>query len=125
MQSNYRFSVVYDLLSITHNTRLRIRTNINEVHTVSTLTFIFLNSDWWEKETWDMFGIYFLGHKNLKRLLTDYGFEGHPLRKDFPLIGFEEVHYNLSTKKVEVTAVNLFQEIKIYNKETNTANFSL
>lgn len=120
MQTNYRFAVVYELLSVIYNKRIRVKAYINEVHTVDSLIFTIVSANWWEKEIWDMFGVFFLGHWGLRRLLTDYGFEGHPLRKDFPLIGFEEVQYDLTTKKVELASINLFQDIKLFQKETNS-----
>ena len=104
-----RFIMIYQLLSTRYNNRLRlsIYLKVNEVYTASS---IFKSADWLEREVWDMFGIFFLGHKDLRRILTDYMFSGHPLRKDFPLIGYLEIIYNESEKKlllVPVTSCNM------------------
>lgn len=80
-----RFEVVYHLLSVTHNSRIRVKTYADEVSPVPSATSLFRGADWYEREAWDMYGIFFSGHPDLRRILTDYGFEGHPLRKDFPL----------------------------------------
>lgn len=80
-----RFEVVYHLLSVKHNSRIRVKTYADEVSPVPSITALYPGADWYEREAWDMFGIFFTGHPDLRRILTDYGFEGHPLRKDFPL----------------------------------------
>ena len=80
----YRFSVVYELLSLTFNSRLRIKVFIDEITFVPSIINIFINANWWEREIWDLYGIYFDKHPDLRRILTDYGFDGHPMRKDFP-----------------------------------------
>ena len=87
----YRFGVVYDLLSLTFNQRIRIKTFVNEITSVASVTSLYINANWWEREVWDLFGIYFENHPDLRRILTDYGFEGHPMRKDFPCYGFIEL----------------------------------
>ena len=81
----FRFEVVYNLLSIKHNARLRIKTCVDEITPISSITQVYSSAGWWEREVWDMFGLFFSNHPDLRRILTDYGFQGHPLRKDFPL----------------------------------------
>ena len=95
-----RFEVVYNLLSNRYNTRLRVKTSVNEVTPVESITPIFKGANWFEREAWDLYGVYFTGHPDLRRILTDYGFEGHPLRKDFPLSGYVEVRYDEIQKRV-------------------------
>ena len=92
--NKYRFSLVYDLLSIRFNVRLRIKTFSHELFGVDSCDQLYFTAGWYECEIWDMYGVFFKNHSNLKRILTDYGFEGHPLRKDFPLSGFVEMKYN-------------------------------
>lgn len=110
-----RFDVIYNLLSINFNTRLRVKLLINELQIISSIVPIYENANWWEREAWDMFGIYFANHPDLRRILTDYGFEGHPLRKDFPVTGFTEVRYNEEKKRVVYEPVNLTQEFRVFN----------
>ena len=114
----YRFCVVYDLLSLTYNTRLRVKVFVNEITSVPSTVEIFVNANWWEREIWDMFGIYFDKHPDLRRILTDYGFEGHPMRKDFPLSGYVEVRYSESKKRVVVEPLELTQEFRLFSFET-------
>jgi len=114
----YRFSVVYDLLSLTFNARLRIKVFVNETTSVDTVTNTFVNANWWEREVWDLFGIYFNKHPDLRRILTDYGFEGHPLRKDFPLSGFIELRYDETKKRVVVEPLEFAQEYRYFVYET-------
>ena len=115
---DYRFSVVYDLLSLTFNTRLRIKVFVNEITSVPSVVDIFINANWWEREVWDMYGIYFDRHPDLRRILTDYGFEGHPLRKDFPLTGHTEVRYSEDKKKVVNEPVKLEQNYRNFDYES-------
>lgn len=89
-----RFEVIYCLLSLDFNSRVRIKTNISELNSLESVTNIFSSANWMEREIWDLFGIYFYNHPDLRRILTDYGFHGFPLRKDFPLNGFKEIFYN-------------------------------
>jgi NADH-quinone oxidoreductase subunit C len=110
-----RFDVVYNLLSLTHNRRLRVVTRTDEVTPVPSVTGVFSSADWWERETWDLFGIYFSGHSDLRRIMTDYGFEGHPLRKDFPLTGYVEVRYDQDQKRVVYEPVKLTQEFRNFD----------
>lgn len=114
IELKYRFVVVYDLLSIKYNQRITLKVFLNESAIVSSLTGVFINANWWEREAWDMFGIFFEKHPDLRRILTDYGFQGYPLRKDFPLSGYVEVQYDESTKKVETFPVTLTQEMRKY-----------
>ena len=110
-----RFEVVYNLLSIHHNSRLRIKTSVDEITPVDSLVSLYNSANWWERETWDMFGIFFANHPDLRRILTDYGFEGHPLRKDFPLSGFVEVRYDDSEKRVLTEPLEMTQEFRSFD----------
>lgn len=114
LHSKHRFCVAYDLLSLTYNTRLRVKIFINEIAVIASLETIFINANWWEREIWDFFGLYFKNHSDLRRILTDYGFEGFPMRKDFPLAGFVEVRFNQTKKQVVLTKVELAQEKRIF-----------
>jgi len=110
-----RFDVVYHLLSLTHNRRVRVKVYADERTPVPTVTGIFSSANWWERETWDLFGVYFAGHPDLRRILTDYGFEGHPLRKDFPLTGYVEVRYDDEQKRIVYEPVNLPQDFRNFD----------
>jgi NADH:ubiquinone oxidoreductase subunit C len=110
--------VVYDLLSLTYNSRLRVKVFINEITAVPSACDIYINSNWWEREIWDMYGIYFENHPDLRRILTDYGFEGHPMRKDFPLYGYLEVRYDEGKKRVVLEPLELSQAFRQFNFET-------
>lgn len=110
-----RFSVVYNFSSLEYNTRIRVKTDIDEITALSSLTQIFPSAAWWEREVWDMFGIFFSNHPDCRRLLTDYGFQGHPLRKDFPLSGYVEVRYDDSEKRVITQPVELSQELRFFD----------
>jgi len=111
--NNYRFCIVYELLSITFNFRLRVKIYTNETEVVSSVVCIYPSANWWEREVWDMFGIYFRNNKDLRRLLTDYGFEGYPLRKDFPICGYIELRYSTKHKRIINEFVNFSQEQKV------------
>jgi NADH:ubiquinone oxidoreductase subunit C len=111
----YRFQVVYELLSIKYNSRLRIKIFLNELTPMSSVEKIFSGATWWECEIWDMFGIFFYNQSNLVRLLTDYGFQGYPLRKDFPLTGFIESRYNLTKNRVVYENLELAQEYRVFD----------
>jgi NADH/F420H2 dehydrogenase subunit C len=113
-----RFEVSYDLLSVKFNNRLRIKTSINEVGSLDSATKVYSSADWWEREVWDMFGVFFSGHPDLRRILTDYGFEGYPLRKDFPLSGYVEVRYDDTVKRVVCEPLELAQEFRSFNFES-------
>jgi NADH-quinone oxidoreductase subunit C len=107
-----RFSIIYNFFSIIYNFRGRIFTQIPEIGAIQTITKIFYNAGWAEREVWDMFGIYFTDNVDLRRILTDYGFIGHPLKKDFPLTGFSEVGYNSIKGIVDIKPVELFQALR-------------
>ncbi len=111
----YRFQLVYQMLSITHNLRLRVLVSVPEGDVVPSVRPVFASADWAEREVWDMFGIFFAGHPDLRRLLTDYGFEGHPLRKDFPLTGYVEVRYDDTQRRVIYEPVHLTQEFRDFD----------
>jgi NADH:ubiquinone oxidoreductase subunit C len=113
----YRYSIVYEFLSLTFNSRIRIKVLLSNLMTGVSITSLFKNANWWEREIWDLFGIYFINHPDMRRILTDYGFEGNPLKKDFPLFGFIELRYNESKKKVVVEPIVLVQEFKVFNFE--------
>lgn len=110
-----RFEVVYNILSINYNARMRIKTCIDEITPASSSTPVYSSAGWWEREVWDMFGIFFLNHPDLRRILTDYGFEGHPMRKDFPLTGYVEVRYDDSEKRVVTESLELSQEFRYFD----------
>jgi len=110
-----RFDVVYNLLSLTNNSRIRVKLETDEDTPVPTVTEVFSCANWWEREAWDLYGIYFSGHPDLRRILTDYGFEGHPLRKDFPLSGFKEIRYDDELKRVVYEPVKLTQEFRSFD----------
>ena len=110
-----RFDVVYHMLSMAHNTRIRIKVTTDETVPVHSVTSLFPNADWYEREAFDMYGILFDEHPDLRRILTDYGFEGYPLRKDFPLSGFVEVRYDEERKSVVYEPVNLPQEYRSFD----------
>ena len=110
-----RFDVVYHLLSMSHNRRLRLKIGVNEDQPVPSVTEVYPSAGWWERETWDLYGIHFAGHPDLRRLLTDYGFNGHPLRKDFPLTGYVELRYDSEQKRVVYEPVKLTQEFRRFD----------
>jgi NADH-quinone oxidoreductase subunit C len=110
-----RFDVVYHLLSPKHNFRIRVKTETDEAAPVPSIIEVFPGADWFERETYDLYGIAFTGHPDMRRLLTDYGFEGHPLRKDFPLTGFVEVRYDDEAKRVVYAPVRLAQEFRNFD----------
>lgn len=113
-----RFDVVYHLMSPTLNQRVRIKVRTDEDTPVPSATGIFPGANWFEREAYDMYGILFSGHPDLRRLLTDYGFDGHPLRKDFPLTGFVEVRYDDEQKRVIYEPVHLRQEFRDFDFES-------
>jgi len=110
-----RFDVVYNLLSLSHNRRVRVKVRTGEHVPVPTVTDVFNSAGWWERETWDLFGIWFSGHPDLRRILSDYGFDGHPLRKDFPLSGYVEVRYDEEQKRVVYEPVKLTQDFRNFD----------
>ena len=110
-----RFDIVYLLLSLTLNQRILIKTSINEIENLESISSIHKSSNWYERECYDLFGIKFINHPDLRRIMTDYNFEGHPLRKDFPLTGHNEVRYDNSEKKVIYEKVKLSQEYRNFD----------
>jgi NADH-quinone oxidoreductase subunit C len=110
-----RFDVVYHFLSMYQNHRIRLRVSIREEDLVPSITDVHPSANWFEREVYDMFGILFSGHPDLRRLLTDYGFRGHPLRKDFPTTGFTEVRYDETQKRVVYEPVSLVQEYRQFD----------
>jgi len=110
-----RFDVVYHLLSPYHNRRIRVKVEASETTRVPSVVSVFPAAAWFERETYDLYGVIFSGHPDLRRILTDYGFEGHPLRKDFPLTGFVEVRYDDAEKRVVYEPVRLTQEFRQFD----------
>ncbi len=110
-----RFDVVYHFLSVTQNVRIRLRCETDETSPVPSIVSLFPGAHWFEREAYDMYGIIFEGHPDLRRLLTDYGFQGYPLRKDFPTTGFVEVRYDESQKRVVYEPVKLAQEMRSFD----------
>jgi NADH-quinone oxidoreductase subunit C len=110
-----RFEVVYNLLSMSLNQRIRLKVETDEEQPVPSVVGLYSSAGWWERETWDLFGIYFADNPDLRRILTDYGFEGHPLRKDFPLTGYVELRYDEDQKAVVYEPVKLQQEFRSFD----------
>lgn len=120
----YRFQVVYELLSIKYNSRIRLKIIIDELTPVNTVEDIYPAATWWECEIWDMFGVFFINQFNLTRLLTDYGFQGYPLRKDFPLTGFIEARFNYPKNRVVYENLELAQEYRTFEYMSPWENFT-
>jgi len=114
-KNNYRFSLVYNLISIKYNLRCRIVTQINELTCIFSVMGLYKSANWSEREVFDFFGIFFLGNKDLRRILTDYGFKGFPLRKDFPLTGYIDVYYDDNQKRICYRNLELTQEYRNFN----------
>ena len=110
-----RFEVVYNLLSYKHNQRIRLKLGTDEDTPVPSCVPVYSAANWFERETWDLFGVFFSDHPDLRRLLTDYGFEGHPFRKDFPLTGYVEVRYDEDQKRVVYEPVRLTQDFRTFD----------
>ncbi|XP_012250862.2 NADH dehydrogenase [ubiquinone] iron-sulfur protein 3, mitochondrial [Athalia rosae] len=108
----YRFELIYNLLSLRYNSRIRVKTYTDELTPIDSACDIFKGANWYEREIWDMYGVFFANHPDLRRILTDYGFEGHPLRKDFPLSGYVEVRYDDEKKRVVAEPLELTQEFR-------------
>jgi NADH-quinone oxidoreductase subunit C len=113
-----RFDVVYNLLSLVHNNRIRVKVRVEEGMPVPSVTTLYSSANWWEREAFDLYGIPFDDHPDLRRILTDYGFEGHPLRKDFPLTGYVEVRYDGEKQKVVYEPVKLPQAFRTFDFES-------
>jgi NADH dehydrogenase (ubiquinone) Fe-S protein 3 len=110
-----RFEVSYDLLSVKFNSRIRVKTFVDEITPLESVVSVYPCATWWEREVWDMFGVFFDKNSEIKRILTDYGFEGHPLRKDFPLSGFVESRYDDSLKRVVCEPLENAQEFRSFD----------
>ncbi|XP_011504553.1 PREDICTED: NADH dehydrogenase [ubiquinone] iron-sulfur protein 3, mitochondrial [Ceratosolen solmsi marchali] len=108
----YRFEIIYNLLSLNHNNRIRIKTYTDELTPIDSICELYIAANWYEREVWDMFGVYFSNHPDLRRILTDYGFEGHPLRKDFPLTGYFELRYDDARRRIIHEPLELSQEFR-------------
>ena len=115
LEKEKRFELVYHLLSLKYNHRFRVKIMVNEEEIVPSASSIFSSANWLEREIWDMYGIGFSGHPDLRRILSDYGFDGYPLRKDFPLTGYVEVRYDPERQKVVYEPVNLDQEYRQFD----------
>lgn len=113
-----RFEVVYQLLSVRYSSRLKVKLCVGSQGVPSVMD-IFSSANWYEREVWDMFGIFFDGHKDLRRILTDYGFEGHPMRKDFPLTGYTEVRYDEEKKRVVCESLETSQEFRAFDFQSS------
>jgi NADH-quinone oxidoreductase subunit C len=110
-----RFDVVYNLLSLHHNHRVRIKLSTDEDTPVPSIVGVYTVANWYEREIWDLFGVFFSDHPDLRRILTDYGFEGHPMRKDFPLTGYVELRYDDDQKRVVYEPVRLTQDFRSFD----------
>jgi len=115
---NKRFELNYYLLSIKYNLRILIKSNVNNIEIIPTISNLYNSANWLERETWDYFGLFFSNHKDLRRILTDYGFEGYPLRKDFPLTGYTEIKYDDETKKIIIDPLEVTQEFRFFDFTT-------
>lgn len=118
LQRRDRFSLNYLLRSLKYNYFITLQISLNENSSVDSITYLYKNGNWIEREVWDMNGIFFDNHPDLRRILTDYGFEGFPLRKDFPISGFKEVRYDDSQKRVISEQIELAQEFRLFNFES-------
>lgn len=121
----YRFEVVYNLMSVVYNSRIRVRTYTDELTPIESVTALFNSANWLEREVWDMYGVFFSNHPDLRRILTDYGFEGHPLRKDFPLSGYVEVRYDDELKRVVCEPIEMTQEFRKFDLSSPWEQFPL
>lgn len=114
-QRTKRFEIVYALLSISNNLRILVKISADTETLVPSITEVYSAAGWYEREAWDLYGIYFSGHDDLRRILTDYGFIGHPMRKDFPLTGYTEVRYDIEKKQVVYEKAKLTQEFRNFD----------
>ncbi len=110
-----RFEVIYQLLSLKNNVRITVKTSVDEKASMPSATSVFGDANWLEREVWDMYGVKFKGHPDLRRILTDYGFQGHPQRKDFPLTGYVEVRYDEAKQRIVYEPVKLHQEFRNFD----------
>lgn len=111
----YRFEIVYNLLSLRYNSRIRVKTYTDELTPIDSINDVFKAANWYEREIWDMYGVFFANHPDLRRILTDYGFEGHPFRKDFPLSGYVELRYDDEARRVVIEPLELSQEFRKFD----------
>eukprot|EP00918_Siedleckia_nematoides_P036480 GHVU01079257.1.p1 GENE.GHVU01079257.1~~GHVU01079257.1.p1 ORF type:complete len:280 (+),score=29.80 GHVU01079257.1:57-842(+) len=118
-----RFEIVYNLMSLRYNSRIRIKTYTDELTPLPSAYDVFKAADWYEREMWDMYGVYFSNHPDLRRLLTDYGFEGHPFRKDFPLQGYVELRYDDEVKRVVAEPIEMAQEFRKFEYSSPWESF--
>ncbi len=118
LEKKFRFEIFYNLRSIKYNTRLFLTSALAENLILSSITKLYPNANWYEREVWDMFGVYFTAHPDLRRILTDYGFKGHPLRKDFPMTGYIEVRYDAFLKRILYEEVSLTQKYRIFKLDS-------
>lgn len=107
-----RFEVVYNLLSVRHNSRIRVKTYADEARPVPSICALYDGANWYEREVYDLFGVFFVNHPDLRRIMTDYGFDGHPLRKDFPMTGYTEIRYDEEKKRIVVEPLELTQAFR-------------
>jgi len=114
-----RFEVTYNLISITYNTRISIITYVDEITSIDSIVDLYKCSNWFEREVWDMYGVFFYKNNDLRRILTDYGFKGHPLRKDFPVTGYIEVRYDELQKRVITEKVSFTQDYRDFSFNSN------
>ena len=121
----YRFEIIYHLLSIRFNSRIRVKTYTDELTPIDSSCEVFNGSNWYEREVYDMFGVYFANHPDLRRILTDYGFDGHPFRKDFPLSGYIELRYDDELQRIVYEPLELTQEFRRFTLESPWEQFPL
>ncbi|KAF2136263.1 uncharacterized protein K452DRAFT_259255 [Aplosporella prunicola CBS 121167] len=114
-----RFEVVYNLLSVRHNSRIRVKTYADEATPVPSITSLYDGANWYEREVYDLFGVFFVGHPDLRRIMTDYGFDGHPLRKDFPMTGYTEIRYDEEKKRIVVEPLEMTQAFRNFRGGTS------
>ena len=120
-----RFQISYNLISIRYQTRFRVQTSVNNYVSIDSVESVYPNSNWLEREVWDMYGIAFNKHTDLRRILTDYGFPNFPLRKDFPVSGYTEVEYNDTKKRVVIQTVSVKQDTRNFKYNTSWQNFGV
>lgn len=113
-----RFEVVYNLLSVRHNSRIRVKTYVDEATPVPSVCALYDGANWYEREVYDLFGVFFSGHPDLRRIMTDYGFDGHPLRKDFPMSGYTEIRYDEEKKRIVVEPLEMTQAYRNFRGGT-------
>jgi len=125
IKNKNRFVLVYQFLVYLFHKRFFIQMNVNEFDRVYTICSLYPNASWYEREAWDLFGIYFVGNKDMRRILTDYGFQGHALRKDFPLSGFIELAYSERIKNIKYSSVSFVQEFRLFDTKSPWNFFSI